>query len=80
MRDALAGEMSRRQELLRAAGNFVSIAACEQARRAGAQLAALPALFIIVDEFSELLSQHSDFGDMFVAIGCSEAFRLSTWG
>jgi len=80
MRDALAGEMNRRQELLRAAGNFVSIAACEQARRAGAQLAALPALFIIVDEFSELLSQHSDFGDMFVAIGCSEAFRLSTWG
>jgi DNA segregation ATPase FtsK/SpoIIIE, S-DNA-T family len=61
MRDALAGEMNRRQELLRAAGNFVSIAAYEQARRAGAQLAALPALFIIVDEFSELLSQHSDF-------------------
>ena len=69
MRDALAGEMNRRQELLRAAGNFVSIAAYEQARRAGAQLAALPALFIIVDEFSELLSQHSDFGDVFVAIG-----------
>src|SRR5258707_9263797 len=69
MRDALAGEMNRRQRLLRAAGNFVSIAAYEAARRAGAPLSALPALFIIVDEFSELLSQHPDFADVFVAIG-----------
>ncbi len=29
----------------------------------------MPALFIIVDEFSELLSQHPDFADVFVAIG-----------
>src|SRR6185437_17136301 len=35
----------------------------------GAQLAALPTLFVIVDEFSELLSQHPDFTEMFVAIG-----------
>jgi S-DNA-T family DNA segregation ATPase FtsK/SpoIIIE len=32
-------------------------------------LAPLPALFVIVDEFSELLAQHPDFADMFVAIG-----------
>ncbi|WP_454561251.1 type VII secretion protein EccCa [Mycobacterium haemophilum] len=69
MRDALAGEMNRRQQLLRAAGNLVSVAAYQQARRAGAHFAALPTLFIIVDEFSELLSQHPDFADMFVAIG-----------
>lgn len=69
MRDALAGEMNRRQQLLRAAGNFVSAAAYERARRGGAQLTALPTLFIIVDEFSELLSQHPDFADTFVAIG-----------
>lgn len=69
MRDALAGEMNRRQELLRAAGNFVSVAAYQEARRAGARLAALPALFIMVDEFSELLSQHPDFSEVFVAIG-----------
>lgn len=69
MRDALAGEMTRRQELLRMAGNFVSIAAYDQARRAGADLPALPSLLIVVDEFSELLSQHPDFQDMFVAIG-----------
>ena len=69
MRDALAGEMNRRQQRLRAAGNFVSVAAYEDARRDGATLAPLPTLFIIVDEFSELLSQHPDFADMFVAIG-----------
>ncbi|KLO43409.1 secretion protein EccC [Mycobacterium nebraskense] len=69
MRDALAGEMNRRQQLLRAAG-CVSAAAYERARRTGAAAtAALPTLFIIVDEFSELLSQHPDFADMFVAIG-----------
>lgn len=68
MRDALAGEMDRRQRVLRAA-RCVSVAAYEGARRAGAELAALPTLFIVVDEFSELLSQHPDFADTFVAIG-----------
>ena len=29
----------------------------------------LPALFIVVDEFSELLSQQPEFADLFVAIG-----------
>jgi S-DNA-T family DNA segregation ATPase FtsK/SpoIIIE len=68
MRDALAGEMNRRQQLLRAAG-CTGVAAYERARLAGRELTALPTLFIIVDEFSELLSQHPDFADMFVAIG-----------
>ncbi|HEV7579807.1 MAG TPA: type VII secretion protein EccCa [Mycobacterium sp.] len=68
MRDALAGEMNRRQQQLRSAG-CASLAAYQQARRTGAELIALPALFIVVDEFSELLSQHPDFADMFVAIG-----------
>jgi S-DNA-T family DNA segregation ATPase FtsK/SpoIIIE len=69
MRDALTGEMNRRQEVLRAAGNVDGIAAYQRIRRAGAQLDPLPALFIIVDEFSELLSQHADFADVFAAIG-----------
>lgn len=68
MREALAGEMNRRQQLLRASG-CVSAAAYERARRGGATSAALPTLFIVVDEFSELLGQHPDFADMFVAIG-----------
>ncbi|MBF6083639.1 type VII secretion protein EccCa [Nocardia cyriacigeorgica] len=69
MKDALAGEMNRRQELLRAAGNFANVTEYEKARAAGAQLDPLPALFVIVDEFSELLSQKSDFADLFVMIG-----------
>ena len=68
MRDALAGELNRRQEILRTAG-CASVTAYADARRAGAQLMPLPTLFIVVDEFSELLTQHPDFVDMFVAIG-----------
>jgi DNA segregation ATPase FtsK/SpoIIIE, S-DNA-T family len=69
MRDALTGEMNRRQELLRSAGNFDGVAAYERARRSRPQLNPLPALIIIVDEFSELLSQHPEFAEVFVAIG-----------
>ena len=68
MRDALAGEMNRRQELLRAAG-FANVLEYERARATGAELDPLPALFIIVDEFSELLSQKPDFAELFVMIG-----------
>jgi DNA segregation ATPase FtsK/SpoIIIE, S-DNA-T family len=69
MRDALMGEMYRRQEVLRAAGNLDGITAYQRRRRGGTRLDPLPVLFIIVDEFSELLSQHPDFADVFVAIG-----------
>jgi S-DNA-T family DNA segregation ATPase FtsK/SpoIIIE len=69
MQDALAGEMNRRQELLRAAGNFPNVTEYERARAAGADLDPLPALFIVVDEFSELLSQKPDFAELFVMIG-----------
>ena len=69
MNDALSGEMNRRQELLRAAGQFANIAEYQRARSEGANLPSLPALFILVDEFSELLSQHPDFAELFVAIG-----------
>lgn len=69
MRDALSGEMNRRQEVLRAAGNFANVSDYQRARAAGADLPPLPALFIVVDEFSELLSQHPDFAELFVAIG-----------
>ena len=69
MRDALAGEMNRRQELLRSAGNFANVTDYEKARAAGADLAPMPALFVVVDEFSELLSQQPEFAELFVAIG-----------
>ena len=69
MNDALSGEMNRRQELLRAAGRFANLAEYQRARSQGASLPPLPVLFILVDEFSELLSQHPDFAELFVTIG-----------
>jgi S-DNA-T family DNA segregation ATPase FtsK/SpoIIIE len=69
MQDALTGEMVRRQELLREAGNFASIKDYDRARTAGEPLEPLPSLFVVVDEFSELLSAKPEFIDLFVAIG-----------
>jgi S-DNA-T family DNA segregation ATPase FtsK/SpoIIIE len=70
MQDALQGELIRRQELLRAAG-YSSIHDYEKARAgaAGAELAPLPTLVVIVDEFGELLATKSEFMDLFVMIG-----------
>ncbi|MEU4240064.1 type VII secretion protein EccCa [Actinoplanes sp. NPDC026619] len=69
MRDALHGELVRRQELLRAAGGFSSVLEYEKSRAAGAPLDPLPTLFVVVDEFSELLAAHRDFIELFVMIG-----------
>ncbi|MBB4749318.1 type VII secretion protein EccCa [Actinoplanes lobatus] len=69
MLGAIQGELTRRQELLRKAGNYASQRDYERARSAGVPLAPLPSLLFIVDEFSELLSARPDFIDMFVQIG-----------
>jgi S-DNA-T family DNA segregation ATPase FtsK/SpoIIIE len=69
MKDSLAGEMNRRQEMLRAAGNYSSLKDYERAREQGAPLEPMPSLFVVVDEFSELLSAKPDFIDLFVMIG-----------
>ena len=63
MYDAVSGEMHRRQELLRKAGNFANITDYTRAGHV------LPSLVIIVDEFTELLTQHPHFADLFVAVG-----------
>ncbi|WP_405777229.1 type VII secretion protein EccCa [Streptomyces sp. NBC_01538] len=69
MQDALHGELMRRQELLRAAGNYTSALDYEKARASGVPLQPLPSLFVVVDEFSELLSAHREFMELFVMIG-----------
>lgn len=70
MRDALHGETVRRQELLRSAGNLTSVAEYEALRSSGRDdLAPLPALLIVCDEFSELLSARPEMVDLFVSIG-----------
>ncbi|PJK22222.1 type VII secretion protein EccCb [Mycolicibacterium goodii] len=65
MGDALAGEVTRRQELLRAAG----VGSVAEYRRSCPDRPPLPTLLVVVDEFSELLHQQPDFADLFVAIG-----------
>jgi S-DNA-T family DNA segregation ATPase FtsK/SpoIIIE len=69
MQDALQGEMMRRQELLRSAGNYSSLLDYETARASGAPLDPLPTLFVVVDEFSELLAAHPEFSELFTMIG-----------
>ena len=69
MADALRGELMRRQELLHAAGNYASVRDYERARASGTPLEPLPALLVIIDEFSELLSSRPEFIDLFVMIG-----------
>ncbi|GAB1694892.1 type VII secretion protein EccCa [Krasilnikovia sp. M28-CT-15] len=69
MVDAIDGELVRRQELLRKAGNYASLRDYEKARTGGAALPPLPSLLVVCDEFSELLSAKPDFIDLFVQIG-----------
>ncbi|MFE0176715.1 type VII secretion protein EccCa [Streptomyces sp. NPDC059002] len=69
MGDAIRGELQRRQELLRSAGNYANMHDYEKARAAGAPLAPLASLILVIDEFSELLTAKPDFIDMFIQIG-----------
>ncbi|RSN52299.1 type VII secretion protein EccC [Streptomyces sp. WAC 04229] len=69
MGDSIRGELNRRQELLRDAGNYANIHDYEKARAAGAALQAIPSLVLVIDEFSELLTAKPDFIEMFVQIG-----------
>ncbi|MEU8472986.1 type VII secretion protein EccCa [Streptomyces sp. NPDC029006] len=68
MQDSINGELIRRQELLRASG-YASLYEYEKARLAGAPIAPLPSLVVIVDEFSELLASKPEFVELFVTIG-----------
>lgn len=69
MEAALVGEQQRRQELLRQAGNLGSAEAYRQLRHSHPELAPLPDLLVIVDEFAELLEQRPEFITMFGSLG-----------
>ena len=66
MEAALTGEIVRRQELLRAAGNLTSIVDYDAQR---GDRDPLPDLLVICDEFSELLTARPELVDLFVQIG-----------
>lgn len=68
MRDALAGELNRRQDILRRAG-LPSVLDYERARGRVPDLPPLPALVVICDEFTELLVQQPDLAELFVMLG-----------
>ena len=70
MQDALQGEMVRRQEMLRQAGNYANVSDYEADRLAGKHdFPPLPALFIVLDEFTEMLVAKPEFGEVFIMIG-----------
>ncbi|WP_372346730.1 type VII secretion protein EccCa [Streptomyces sp. KL116D] len=75
VRAALQGEQTRRQQMLRDAGNVDSVREYQilQAQGAtdteGRPLEPMPYLMIMVDEFGELLAQRPDFIELFVQIG-----------
>ncbi len=69
MRDALYGEMQRRQEILKKAGNLPNVTAYQDRIDAGEDLEPLPHLLVIIDEFAELLTAKPDFAELFVAVG-----------
>ncbi|MFI1282456.1 type VII secretion protein EccCa [Streptomyces sp. NPDC020858] len=67
---SLAGEVKRRQQVLKDAGNIADIgdyAALRADRRP--DLEPLPHLFVVIDEFGELLTAKPDFIDLFLSIG-----------
>ena len=77
-RASIAGEVVRRQEVLRDAGSSPSIShyrelRAERAREAatggGPQLPPLPHLFVVIDEFGELLTAEPEFVDLLLTIG-----------
>ncbi|MEE6178189.1 type VII secretion protein EccCa [Mycobacterium sp. 050134] len=72
MGEVLTGELDRRQAILRQAGSLVGaagalsgVAEYEKYRERGAELPPLPTLFVVVDEFAELLQSHPDFIGLF---------------
>ena len=69
MREALLGEQERRQQMLLDAGNLDDIKQYRARRADQPELAPMPYLLVIIDEFSELLADRPEFIDLFLGIG-----------
>jgi DNA segregation ATPase FtsK/SpoIIIE, S-DNA-T family len=68
-RTSIQGEVVRRQALLMQAGALPSIGHYRRARVDRPELAPMPHLLIVIDEFAELLTADPDFVDLLVTIG-----------
>lgn len=69
--DTLRGEVARRELLLREAGRrvqgsaFNSVTEYEAAIAAGHDLAPIPTLFVVADEFTLMLADHPEYAELF---------------
>ena len=69
--DTLRGEVARREVLLREAGRrvqgsaFNSVVEYENAIAAGHDLAPIPTLFVVADEFTLMLADHPEYAELF---------------
>ena len=69
--DTLRGEVARREQLLREAGRrvqgsaFNSVTEYENAAAAGHDLAPIPTLFVVADEFTLMLADHPEYAELF---------------
>jgi len=69
-RSSIAGEVLRRQRILKEAGSLSSITAYRRLRATERpDLPPLPHLFLVIDEFGELLTAEPEFIDLFLQIG-----------
>lgn len=75
MREMIYGEITRREQILREASELSTrydvkdIKDYEMLRERGVDLPPLPSLFVVIDEFAELLAQYPEYGDLFKRIG-----------
>ncbi|WP_055531562.1 type VII secretion protein EccCb [Streptomyces graminilatus] len=69
LREAISGELDRRQTLLRNAGGVPSVYEYERVRADRSDLDPLPTLVVVIDEFSELLGAEPELLDLFTQIG-----------
>ena len=70
MHDSLQGELMRRQERLKEAGNLANITEYRRLHKAGQiEGEPMPHLFVCIDEFGELMAAYNDFNDLFQQIG-----------
>ncbi len=71
-RDALYGELTRRQRVLAEAGNLPNVHAYADLVDRSPEpdsFEPMPHLLVIIDEFAELLTARPDFAELFLAVG-----------
>lgn len=66
---SLLGEQQRRQRMLHEAGNLDNIKQYQAKWQMNPEMEPMPHLFIIADEFAELIASRPDFLDLFITMG-----------